>query len=865
VTNERTAQAKVAAAVVAESKRPTRVLVVDDEGAIRQVYELGLRHEGCEVASAANGREALQLLMQQSFDVLIVDLRMSEMNGIVFLQEALKIWPWLGVIIVSGHVTEDATRAAARLGVTRLLTKPISIRDLASHVEEAAVEKASERADIPRGNALALMRDHLKLLNKLGEQSVGTETLVDALFDFGKALAGMLPSDMVGILTMEGDDRAMLLTVQVPVSQMFVDRVSDEMFKRYEALSGMVVDRQAIRVEVDGSGVVEDGARSVEDSLSVPVILGERVCGVLTLASAAAHVYKPVDVSLLYHAANHISAVFMALRQMHQLATRDPLTGVYNRMRFEEDLERAWLLSQRYGVSMGVVIIDVDNFKSLNDSYGHTVGDTILREFSQIMRDVARASDIVARYGGDEFVAILPQVDEAAAVAFGKRLLNRTRESVFCKQNYKLRVTTSIGIATSSNATQPATSSVLLNQADRALYMAKRAGRNRVCVWPGKPIEDDQESGAWTEEPVEDQRPAWTPPQAEQQITRLLIVDDEAQIRDLVALMLDGQDREAVKCATADEAILAIKSNPGGYDVLITDLGLPDKGGVELMHEVTALDESIVKIVMTGYATVDNAVNCLREGAYDFIQKPIGKAQLSAMVDRALEYRALRLERERYQANLEQMVRKRSTQLAASLEEIRESYDFTLEALVAMLDARENQTGKHSVRTREATVILARVMGMSGDKLEAVAHGALLHDIGKIGVPDAVLLRPGSLSDEEWKVMRRHPQIGYEILCSSPYLREAARIVWEHHEHWDGSGYPRGLQGEEICMGARVFAVIDAYDAMRSERVYRKPLSLEDSVEQVRQNSGKQFDPAVVNAFLECQPEVEALLKASDA
>jgi diguanylate cyclase (GGDEF)-like protein/putative nucleotidyltransferase with HDIG domain len=833
------------------AKEPTvRVLVLDDEHAIRQVYSMGMNDRGFAVETANSGREALQILMQQTFDVMVVDLHMEGMDGIIFLQEALKIWPWLGVIVVSGYVTEDAMQRISRLGVTRVLQKPIALSALCDVVEQEAEAKRSRQADIPKGNALALMRDHLKLLTRLGAGSIGTETLVQALTEFGEDLAHMLACDVVGILVLEANERVLLLTVQSAVTEEYLGAVRQEMLARYDVLSGRRLDPESLRVEIKGESPGPDGRAEVGTTLSVPVILGQDVSGLLTLASSAPNAYTPADVSLLYHAANHISAVFIALRQMHLLATQDPLTGVFNRIRLEEELERSWLVTRRYGSSMGVVVVDVDHFKTLNDSYGHAVGDEALRDFTKIMAKVARASDIIARYGGDEFVAILPRAREEDAYAFSERLLQHTREHVFCPKSHELRLTISVGIATSLNPTLPATSAELLSQADRALYMAKRAGRNRVCVWP-------HHSGG--REKAATESGEMPPPSVHQPEAAacVVVVDDEPAIRDLLRMILERDGYEVKAFESAAEAIDDISANPGSRDLVLTDLGLPKKSGIDLLHEVGDIDDTIVRIVMTGYATVDNAVNCLREGAYDFIQKPVGRSQLSALVKRALEYRELRLERTRYQAHLEDMVRKRSAQLASSLEGIRKSYEFTLEALVAMLDAREHQTGKHSMRTRELTLILARQLGLDADALEVVAHGALLHDIGKIAIPDAILLRPGPLFPEEWEIMKKHPEIGYNILRSSPYLKEAADIVWQHQENYDGTGYPRGLKGEEICIGARIFRIIDAYDAMRSARVYREPLDEREAMREVKENSGKQFDPDVVKAFLQCQREIE--------
>lgn len=839
-------QAEVEQRVEAEA---VRVLVVDDENEIRKVFTAGLEQKGYTVESAGSARQALQMLMQQSFDVLVVDLKMEEMNGIVFLQEALKIWPWVGVVIVSGFVNDEALSEADKLKITHVLTKPVSLDVLGDTVAEEARNMRKRQEHIPTGKALILMRNHLKLLARLGRDAVGGESLFGALLDFGNALAGMFPANVVGILVRE-ENPALLLTTHTPVTREFLSNVQEEMLTRYKALSGHGIRHEAVNLQIRGESILNEGQSEIGCSMSVPVMLRNEVRGLLTLASEGVETYKPSDVSLLYHAANHISAAFTALHKMHYLATRDPLTGIFNRIRLEEELDRAWLISRRYNYSMAVIIVDVDHFKTLNDSYGHSVGDEILCDFAAVLQSAARATDIVARYGGDEFVAILPRAEEHDARAFGERLLNSTREHAFGKNSKSLSITISIGISTSLNPVKPATSAELLTQADRALFTAKRAGRDRICVWPEPSPGVIQESAE--DESVAQQEPART--------GNVLLIDDEAAIRNVVSEMLRTGGYNVTAMPTGEEGIAEIKTRPGHYDILVTDLGLPEKSGIEVLREADAIDDTIVKIVLTGRATVDNAVDSLREGAYDFIQKPIVKEQLMALMKRAFELHELKIESARHHVHLEETVRKRSSQLAATLEEIRQSYEFTLEALVAMLDAREHHTAKHSLKTRDLAVMLAQQSGLDSSELQAVATGALLHDIGKIGVPDSILLREGPLLPEQWEIMRKHPDIGYNILKSSPYLREEAKIVLQHQERYDGTGYPKGLKGKEICIGARIFAVVDAYDAMRSARVYRDPVSPEEAREEIVENSSIQFDPRIVEVFLECWEDFERLL-----
>ncbi len=832
--------------------RPCRVLVVDDEEPIRRLFKATLAGAQCEVATAANARQALQLLLQQSFDVLVVDIHMDGMDGIVFIQEALRVWPWLGITIVSGYVDDSTRERARQLGVASVLTKPIGAEELCTRVLEIGERTRRQYADIPGAHALTLMRDHLKLLDGLDSTLISTETLLSTLLEFGKTLAGILPSTVVGILVFnEREAEHDLVTfAQRAVRESFLREVEDEMLQRFRLLSGREVARQELTIQTQGEPCDAAGPAHVGSTLAVPIIVGQEFCGLLTLAAADANQYATSDVSLLYHATNHISAVFMALRRMHHLATRDHLTGVFNRIRLEEELQRAWLLAKRYERSMSVVVVDLDNFKTANDSYGHAVGDAILRDVAALLQKAARASDVVARYGGDEFICILPQARDADARAFAERFLDQLRSNTFRTASHRLTLTATVGIASLASADPPNTSDELLSQADRALYMAKRAGRDRIGIWPGaRP----------TETPAAPKAPA--PPLATS--AQVIIVDDEPAVLELVGTMLNRKGYRTTTCASVGEALEHIRPAPGTYDILLTDLSMPGKSGIDLLHEVTNADDSIVKIVMTGFATVDTAVDCLREGAYDFIQKPIRLGELSALIARAFEYRRLKVENVRYQFHLEELVRERSARLVESLEEVTRAHRFTLDALVAMLDAREHQTGQHSLRARDLTVLLARQMGVSGEALEIIATGAFLHDIGKIGVPDAILLKPGHLLPDEWTTMKTHCEIGYRILSKNPNLAGAAEIVYAHHERWDGSGYPRGLKGDAICLGARIFAVADTFDAMRSDRVYRKAQSLDATTEEIERHAGVHFDPAVVAMFLRCRDQMETIIAAA--
>jgi putative nucleotidyltransferase with HDIG domain len=218
-------------------------------------------------------------------------------------------------------------------------------------------------------------------------------------------------------------------------------------------------------------------------------------------------------------------------------------------------------------------------------------------------------------------------------------------------------------------------------------------------------------------------------------------------------------------------------------------------------------------------------------------------------VRRALDHRELLLAKYRYETYLEELVQQRAAELELALDSLEKSYRTTLKALAAALEARDHETHGHSERVVNFSLRLGRELRLDKSEMRSLEFGALLHDIGKIGVPDAVLRKPAGLTADEWTKMREHPTHGQQILRGIDFLEGAARVVGQHHEKWDGTGYPAGLRGEEIDLNARIFAVADAFDAITSDRVYRGGRSYEVAVAELEEFAGRQFDPKVVAAF----------------
>jgi putative nucleotidyltransferase with HDIG domain len=333
---------------------------------------------------------------------------------------------------------------------------------------------------------------------------------------------------------------------------------------------------------------------------------------------------------------------------------------------------------------------------------------------------------------------------------------------------------------------------------------------------------------------------------------KILVVDDEEAIREVVSTLLDSQGYQCTVCSNGRLAFDAFRKD--SFDLVLSDIVMPEMDGLKLLSALRGEDPDVPVIMVTAMHDISITLEAIRAGAYDYILKPFEKDQLHLSVRRALEHRRLVLENRTYQSDLEHLVAERTQQLSIALQDLEQSYDYTLEALGGALDAKDAETEGHCQRVTAFTITIARAMGVDKALLRQIARGAFLHDIGKMGVPDSILTKPGPLTPEEREIMRRHCDIGYAVLQRIPFLKEAAEIVLSHQECYDGSGYPRGLKGEQIPMGARIFAVADTLDAMISDRPYRKALPISAAREEIQRFAGRQFDPRVVQVFL-AQPD----------
>lgn len=330
-------------------------------------------------------------------------------------------------------------------------------------------------------------------------------------------------------------------------------------------------------------------------------------------------------------------------------------------------------------------------------------------------------------------------------------------------------------------------------------------------------------------------------------IPRLLIVDDEVPVREFLTEALAEFCDELAAVGDLREAFRALESKP--FDIVLADICLPGCSGMDLLHLSRQFKWDCAIILMTGHASLDLVASSVRLDAADFLLKPFAIDDVVRSISQAYQQLVTRRANVRERNQLTSGLRERTQQLEITRQTLRNTYRSALESMVVTLEAREPETCAHSFRVRAYALHLARLMRHPQAELLRIANAGLLHDIGKIAVSDAILLKPGKLTAEEFKTLQIHPVVGERIVQRMGFLSEEAKMIRHHHEHWNGRGYPDGLCGEQIPFGSRLFAVADTLDAMTSNRCYRSSLTLADARKEIAACAGSQFDPDIAAIF----------------
>ncbi|MDY0325389.1 MAG: response regulator [Candidatus Cloacimonadaceae bacterium] len=471
----------------------------------------------------------------------------------------------------------------------------------------------------------------------------------------------------------------------------------------------------------------------------------------------------------------------------------DALTGLVNHGYFYAALERDVSRAKRHGASFALGVVDVDSFSLYNKSHGRIEGDRVLKAVSNCIQGCIRTDDLAARYREDVFAVIFTESDAAAAFIAAERIRTRVNELE------NIEVTVSIGLA--DYADSDSAEGIVL-KAKSALKKARLKGKNQIAVY------------AEMEKPVSGLS------------AKVLVVDDLPMNLGLMEAILRKQNYEVV---TAESGIRALEIlSKTDVDLILLDVMMPEMDGYETCRKIKSQAQTrmVPVILVTGLNDHESRLKGIDAGADDFISKPPNVSELVARTKSLIRIRQL-------------------NRSLASIESV-------LFSMAKAVEAKDKYTQGHIERVAHVSTVLGRKMGMSEEEIKAMEYGGILHDIGKIGIPNEILNKPGPLTSEEREIMETHADLGYQIgLPLKANLGLALQVIRHHHEKLDGSGYPDGLTGEEIPMVARIVGVVDIFDALVTDRPYRKGMRREKAFMILREEAAnKKIDATIVEKLI---------------
>ncbi len=520
------------------------------------------------------------------------------------------------------------------------------------------------------------------------------------------------------------------------------------------------------------------------------------------------YVFSLADISELAH----------RYQELEYSAGKDQLTGINNRSTYEYIIERYIDRSKIHNEPFVLVFFDIDHFKSINDHYGHDIGDQVLIKLTQTISDNIRQEDFFARWGGEEFIILLQGSTLNNGVNTAEALRKKIASIQFAHEHH---ITCSFAVV---EFTADDNAETLLKRADIVLYRAKASGRNCVKTYE---IENKLTIKEYNNERLINLRKNNDKP-------LILIADDDFMQRTPMRSDLELFDFHVEEAENGQQAVnLFLKLQP---DLIILDVLMPEMDGFEACRKIRQnhAGKHIPILMLTGLDDVDSINQAYQDGATDFISKPVNWTLLGHKIRYLLRT-----------AETSRILIDREIELLDTQHDI-------INRLAKAAEYKDSDTGDHIIRMSKYSFELAKAIGLNQETCDILHKASPLHDVGKLGISDNILLKPAKLDPQEFEIIKTHTTIGAELLSKShsPLMEAAHIIALTHHEKWDGSGYPNQLAGEDIHLFGRICAITDVFDALTSDRPYKKAWTIEDAFELIKNGSGSHFDPQLAATFL---------------
>ncbi|MEW6097328.1 MAG: response regulator [bacterium] len=568
----------------------------------------------------------------------------------------------------------------------------------------------------------------------------------------------------------------------------------------------------------------------------------------------AEYITKPFDIEEL------LAIIDTTIYRTYLGLDANPLTKLPGNNAIREEINRCIEDKKPFATCF----LDLDNFKAFNDHYGFDRGDEVIKFTANIIiktvHSIGDEKDFIGHIGGDDFVVIIhpdkvdlicqeiiKEFDKAIPDLYSKEDLQRGYIISLNRKGEKAKfpiMTISIAVVTNKKRDLKHLVEVSTIGTELKEYAKTFFGSNYIVDKRMGEEKDIKESDQILEK------------------ENILLVDDEQDICTILSMILKKEGYEIIIAQTGASALAQIEKK--SFNVVLLDIRLPDMSGLEVLKRIKTKAPNTVVIIMTGFSSMEWAIEALRYGAYDYLQKPLDIEKVKVIIKRGIEQQRLEVKNK----NLVKSLTKKNIDLNKKVEEIlmlnkslQALYLGAMGALVGTIEAKDSYTRGHSERVTKYAMSIAKELNLSEDEQELIRYACELHDIGKIGIKDYILAKTEELTKEEWDEIKLHPTTAAKILEPLEFLDKGIPIIKHHHERYDGTGYPNGLMMENIPFGARIIAVADAFDAMTSDRPYRKAKSVDETIKELKENAGSQFDPKVVEAFLNVLEKEKKLLK----